>query len=196
MTTKRFNAVEYWNRRYREGGNSGAGSMDEAAREKADFVNEIIHEFRPQTIIDWGCGDGEVLRRLDIKCRYYGVEVSPYMVLELSKRFSRDFYRFGSPKKARNLRWRGELSMSLDVMFHLVNPIDYRGYLSSLFGTSDRLVLIKSPDKTRNGMNRHVLYRRWTPDVTRLFPSWTLIRNVDDWYLYGFKELVDLLEYS
>lgn len=183
-TSKRFDSVEYWNRRYKDGGNSGAGSMDEAAWTKADFVNKIIQEFKPQTIIDWGCGDGEVLRQLHIRRRYYGIEISPYMVLELSKRFSRDFYRFGSPGKARDLRWRGELSMSLDVMFHLVSLPEYREYLQNLFGTSDRLVLIKSPDETRKGTNRHVLYRKWTPEVQRLFPSWKLIRNIENWYLY------------
>lgn len=159
--------------------------MGEAAQEKADFVNRIIEEFRPRTIIDWGCGDGEVIKRLHLNIsKYYGVEISPFMVLKLSKKFNRDFCRFSSPKKARNLKWRGELSMSLDVMFHLVNPIEYREYLANLFGTSDQLVLIKSPDETRNGMNRHVLYRKWTPDVAKLFPSWKLVRNVEDWYLY------------
>jgi hypothetical protein len=51
----------YWNRRYKDGGNSGPGSYDRLAEFKADFLNRFVGENRITSVVEYGCGDGAQL---------------------------------------------------------------------------------------------------------------------------------------
>ncbi|MBI9084342.1 MAG: hypothetical protein JEZ11_12140 [Desulfobacterales bacterium] len=53
--------MEYWERRYAQGGTSGAGSYGRLAEFKAEVLNTFVEERGVQNIIEFGCGDGNQL---------------------------------------------------------------------------------------------------------------------------------------
>src|SRR5262249_52775171 len=52
---------DYWDSRYRRGGNSGAGSYGRLAEFKAEAVNRFVRENHILSVVEFGCGDGAQL---------------------------------------------------------------------------------------------------------------------------------------
>jgi hypothetical protein len=48
----------FWENRYRMGGNSGAGSYGEFAEHKANVINNYILKYNIKQYQIFGCGDG------------------------------------------------------------------------------------------------------------------------------------------
>lgn len=55
------NSQDYWRKRYEKGGNSGLGSYDHYAVFKADVLNAFFKENHIQSVVEFGCGDGNQL---------------------------------------------------------------------------------------------------------------------------------------
>lgn len=162
----------YWESRYREGRGSGRGSEGELGEWKAAFVNDFLrqHDLAIWNVIDWGCGDGQVLRQLELDdVTYVGVDVSPTIINRLSDEFPHLTFRF--PEQTGN--FLSELSLSMDVLFHFPDDDDYFSYLNRLFTSSTRYVLIYSTDYDGGQTARHVRRRNFTSDVHVHFPDWT-----------------------
>jgi hypothetical protein len=70
---------DYWKRRYRGGGNSGAGSYDHLAHFKAEVINDYVRKHDIQSVIEFGCGDGNQLSLLQVPC-YAGLDISPTVI--------------------------------------------------------------------------------------------------------------------
>ena len=80
FTNKRHNekwegSAKYWELRYRRGGNSGAGSYNNLAKFKANFLNNFVIENHIKSVIEWGCGDGHQLSLASYP-QYIGYDVS------------------------------------------------------------------------------------------------------------------------
>src|SRR4030067_1380080 len=84
----------YWIKRYADGKSSGPGSYNDLAMFKADTINNFIKANEINTVIEYGCGDGNQLRY--VKCvKYLGFDVSPNAIAlcerifmgDLSKKF-------------------------------------------------------------------------------------------------------------
>ena len=58
---QKFDTATYWEFRYANNGNSGAGSYGKLADFKAKVINGFIHENELNTILEFGCGDGNQL---------------------------------------------------------------------------------------------------------------------------------------
>ena len=70
-----FKSREYWEERYSQGGNSGAGSYGHLAEFKAEVINGFIEQHEIKNVIEWGCGDGNQLGLF--RCEeYIGYDVS------------------------------------------------------------------------------------------------------------------------
>lgn len=161
---------DYWERRYRLGGHSGAGSRGENARYKADVLNAFIQTNHIESIVEFGCGDGHQLGMLK-PIRYLGIDVSPSILEhcrrmyagDASKRFQLDTEYSGE---------RADLSMSLDVIFHLVEDQVYDNYIERLFSAADRYVIVysSSVDK-RDTHTPHVRHRDVAKDIAARFPD-------------------------
>ena len=57
-----ISSSEYWDQRYRTGGNSGAGSYNRLAQFKASFLNTFVNTYQIASVIEYGCGDGAQLK--------------------------------------------------------------------------------------------------------------------------------------
>lgn len=173
-----YTPAGYWDRRYREGRTSGAGSEGEEGFYKAEYVNDFIHENAVTSVIDWGCGDGQVLELLKVGpshspyVAYTGIDVSP-TILERNRQRFREFV-FATPDEACKGGFSADLAISMDVLFHLPDQGDYLTYLDHLFDSATRYVLIYSTNHAGGRTARHVLRREFTPDIADRFPDWRL----------------------
>lgn len=170
----------YWDRRYREGRTSGSGSEGEEGFYKAEYVNDFIHENGVTSVIDWGCGDGQVLELLKVGpahspyVAYTGIDVSP-TILNRNRKHFREFV-FATPDEAQipGGEWTADLALSMDVLFHLPDDADYFAYLNQLFNSATRFVVVYSTNHAGGRTARHVLRREFTPDVAKHFPEWRM----------------------
>jgi len=183
-SSKTFDSRRYWENRYRRGGSSGPGSYNQLAEFKAGFINAFIRENGIGSVIEFGCGDGNQLR-LEEYPRYVGFDVS-----EKAIKICRGAFR-GDPTKrfAPMSEYRGErapLSLSLDVVFHLVEDNVFNKYMSRLFDSSERFVIVYSSNSNEQLSipSIHVRHRRFTDWVARERPAWKLIRHVPNKYPY------------
>lgn len=169
-----FDIAGYWNRRYSEGRDSGEGSRGENAIRKAEYVNQVIARNGVQSVIDWGCGDGQVLQHITTYVRYVGVDIARSVLNKVSAQHPERFFILDEEDSEATFWLQADMSLSMDVMFHLVNDNDYVDYLNKLFNSARKLVLIYSTNYDGGRTSRHVLRREFTPDVREMFPHWDL----------------------
>lgn len=168
----------YWDQRYSNGGNSGDGSYDAWADYKARILNEFAKSNSVSTVIEWGCGDGNQLS-LAAYHRYIGLDVSRTAINRCINLFASDgsksFYFFESDLLVDNARvFRGDLAISLDVIYHLIEDNVYDAYMHRLFASSDRFVIIYSSNESLAQEAAHVRHRSFTPWVVTNRPDWQL----------------------
>lgn len=177
-----FDIAAYWERRYRQGRTSGAGSEGEQAAVKAAHVRGVIDRKQVRSIIDWGAGDGTVLDLIRPQVPYLGLDVSHLIVHRLRQQFPSLSFTLAQNYSGQ----RADLALSLDVIFHQVNDLDYEVYLHRLFGSAERLVLAHTTDHDVGRTSRHVRWRNWTRDVAAWFGQWRLIEQPGDPTRLGF----------
>lgn len=178
MKSIEYTPAGYWDRRYREGRTSGAGSEGAEGQFKADYISDFIHYWQVESVVDWGCGDGQVLELIRLEgAQYMGIDVSPIIVERMRKKFAEhgSRYRFHTTEAYSTLtRTTAELALSMDVLFHLPDDADYFRYLDNLFGSAERFVVIYATNTPDGRTARHVFRREFTPDITERFPEWEL----------------------
>jgi SAM-dependent methyltransferase len=174
----------YWEQRYVAGGNSGAGSYGRLAQFKADTLNAFVARAGIRSVIEFGCGDGAQLE-LAAYPFYVGVDVS-LTVLELcSRRFTSDpTKRFYLRSKIPTDLGRFDLSLSLDVIYHLVEDDVFDSYMRSLFERADRFVVIYSSNKSQVTESPHVRHREFTSWILKNKPQWRQIDFLKNKYPY------------
>lgn len=173
----------YWETRYREGGNSGDGSAGVLAQFKAGYLNAFVCEYGINSVIEFGCGDGRQLALAEYPA-YLGLDVSPAALALCRERFG------GSADKAfKRLRpgvtRLAELSLSLDVIYHLTEDVVYHDHLADVFATATRFVIFYATDSDRLGEEwtaPHVRHRPIVADVAEQFPSWRLLEHLENPY--------------
>jgi len=162
--------VMYWERRYRKMGNSGIGSYGASALYKSTIINEFVLEYSIKRVIDFGCGDGNQLTFFNVPC-YLGIDVSMTAIRLCKQRFKNDpskqFFFYGSSQiNAITKEFHADLSISLDVVFHLVEDDVFEKYMKDLFTASSRFVIIYAWD-VDGEVNFHVRHRnfsKWIKD--------------------------------
>jgi SAM-dependent methyltransferase len=170
-------SAAYWERRYRRGDTSGAGSYGANASAKAHVINDLIAGERIRTVVEFGCGDGNQASLINAD-RYVGLDVSATAVALCSQRFagdlSKSFFRYDPDRFYDGAGvFAAELALSLEVIFHLVEDEAFERYMSHLFDAATRYVLILSTDHDEY-LARHVRHRTFTGWVDVRQPSWTL----------------------
>jgi SAM-dependent methyltransferase len=180
----------YWERRYRSGADSGAGSYGPMAAFKAEVLNGFVREHSVRTVVEFGCGDGAQLGLADYP-NYVGLDVSQRAVDLCAQRFATDpskrffLYTEDYPADLRPHVPRADLALSLDVVYHLVEDAAYERHLRDVFDAAERFVAIYSSDLDRiEPAAPHVRHRRFTDWVTGQRPRWRLLRRVPNRFPY------------
>jgi hypothetical protein len=177
---------DYWEHRYQRGGNSGAGSYGRLAQFKAEVLNGLIREHRIQSAIEFGCGDGNQLSLLEVPA-YIGLDVSRTILEQCIDRFrsdaSRSFFLF-EPRAFLDRRrlFSADLSMSIDVIYHLVEDEIFHAYMQALCHAADRFVVIYSSNEEQGQTAAHVRHRCFTDWIAKHAPGWALKQKIDNRY--------------
>ena len=177
-------STEYWKRRYESGGSSGTGSYNALAEFKANVLNSFVQENNIETVIEYGCGDGNQLRLAEYPS-YIDFDVSPVAISRCNKIFSND--------KTKDFKLMDEyagkiaqLTLSLDVIYHLIEDNIFIEYMGRLFSSSKRFVIIYSSntDDNRDNRARHVKHRRFSEWIKKTQPQWKLLQYIKNKYPY------------
>jgi SAM-dependent methyltransferase len=184
LTFKRSD--RYWEQRYRVGLDSGLGSYGDLARFKAEVINEFVRANAVRSVVEFGCGDGNQLELADYPS-YLGLDVAATAIDLCRRRYAGDrtkSFLWYDPERTVNLAnfLSGDLTLSLDVIYHLVEDRPYRSYLGNLFSAAQRFVIVYSSDREDGAAAPHVRHRRFTADVERDFPDFRLLRRIENRY--------------
>ena len=173
----------YWEDRYAKGGTSGAGSYGQQAEWKAEVANRWVRELGVTSVVDLGCGDGNQLSLADYP-RYLGLDRSSTAIRRCIERYRDDpaksFLRYEPGELSDPAGWlRGDLAVSMEVIFHLVEDHIFDDYMQRLFASAERFVLICSNSAPEQQLAPHMRYREFTVWVAENHPAWELVRRVD-----------------
>jgi hypothetical protein len=166
-----FDSAHYWKNRYKSGGNSGSGSYGELAEFKANSFNNFIEGNGIYSCIEYGCGDGNQLSLMRID-NYLGLDVSPEVILATSGKFSADlsksFEVYDPDRFNVSPKYRAEMSISMDVILHLIEDERYELYMRNLFDSGSQFVGIfnTATDQQPARMAAHNKFRNHTKWVS------------------------------
>jgi len=182
-----FSTYDYWNERYNNGGNSGKGSYGSLASFKADIINKFVSEKNIKSAIEFGVGDGHNLKLYKID-KFLGIDVSSKAIEICRDQYLKDDSRqFAAIKPLEEFVCdsKFDCSLSIDVLYHLVEQDVYETHLSNLFTSADKFVIIYAWDTDeKDGMklSAHVKPRKFTKYIDSKFGDWELIGNVKQIY--------------
>ena len=176
---------DYWEDRYAHGGNSGSGSYNHLAKFKASVINDFVKKNNISTVIEWGSGDCNQLKLANYK-NYIGYDVSQTAVKICKKKFYNDSTKefnylsdnFKNNKKA-------DLSLSLEVIFHIIEDNAFDLYMNNLFNSSKKYVIIYSSniDSRRSKSGKYVKHRKFTEWINRYVSNdWKFIKFIPNKY--------------
>lgn len=177
-------SADYWEQRYAEGGDSGHGSYGRFAAFKAGVLNRFVAEERIESVVEFGCGDGNQLALASYP-DYLGLDVSESALDACRRRFAGDrsrrfqLYRPG-PSADGTPRRSADLALSLDVIYHLTEDPVFESYMHDLFDAARRFVIIFSSDTTVTDPSEpaQVRHRNFTRWVAERRPEWRLLRRI------------------
>ena len=174
----------FWENRYASGDNSGVGSYGFFSEFKAEVLNEFVASNNILSVLEFGCGDGNQLQLAKYP-EYIGFDVSSTAVELCRKRFAEDRTKsFFLVSEYQNQR--ADLTLSLDVIFHLIEDQLFETYMRLLFGAAKQFVIIYSSNTNDNEgfVGTHVRHRKFTDWVEKNLPEWKLVRQVPNRYPY------------
>ncbi|MCC1484903.1 glycosyltransferase [Winogradskyella immobilis] len=184
---KEFEGSEYyWEKRYQSDKNSGSGSYGRLADFKAEVLNQFVEENNIKTVIELGCGDGNQLSLANYPY-YIGFDVSE-KALEICKAKFRDddtktFYNSFDDK---HKGLKADLTMSLDVIYHLIEDTVFESYMQQLFMASTNYVIVFSSNYNKRSA-AHVRSRKFTDWIDKnKSEEWKLVDVIKN--KYPFQE--------
>jgi SAM-dependent methyltransferase len=175
------NSTEYWDARYTMGGTSGSGSYNDLALFKADVLNGFVRSHHVSTVLEFGCGDGAQLALADYP-NYVGLDVSKQAVEICRARYRDDrgkqFHLIDAGQPATS----ADLTLSLDVIYHLVEDCIFDQHMSSLFNASRKYVAIYASNEDHPSSDPHVRHRQFMTWIEKQQPDWRQIGFVKNRY--------------
>jgi SAM-dependent methyltransferase len=176
----------FWEKVYANGGNSGPGSYGHLAEYKRDFIEKLINDFEISSVVEFGCGDGNQLSMIKYP-KYTGVDISSSTILKLKAKYrntpniSFSLLKDYSGKEV-------DLTLSLDVVYHLIEDDVFYNHLENLFRNSRNLVVIYSSNFESKEWNGHVRHRRFTDWINANIFDFQLIMYEKNPYLKKINE--------
>jgi 2-polyprenyl-3-methyl-5-hydroxy-6-metoxy-1,4-benzoquinol methylase len=140
-----FNYKDWWETWYRQGGTSGSGSRGVLAQFKADVINDFIREKKIKSAIEFGCGDGYNLGKINYET-YVGLDVS-LKAIELCKNMfkgdgKKNFFFYEPHSFSRNAYGNFDVVVCLDVLYHVISEKEFQKTLDAIFSFSSPYVII------------------------------------------------------
>lgn len=177
-----FESAKYWSDRYEEGRTSGSGSYGRLARYKADVINELAGSQNIGSVLELGSGDGNQASLFEFD-RFTGVDVSRLVVDRANERFAdRPGWQFIHSDAFIVEPRAFDMTMSLDVIYHLVEDDVFNRYMRDLVTLADRFVLIYASDHDEQAASPHVRHRSYSMWMAENAPEFTLTKTYEQPY--------------
>jgi len=170
---------QYWADRYLHTNfqnSSGNGRLKFRLSYKAKMLNKIFKTYEITKVADFGCGDGLLASKLKIT-KYYGIEINSEIVDNLKNKFlGKNEFEFSTKFES---QWRNKIdaSISVDVIFHLIEEDVYQKYMNELFFADAKYVVIRAYNHKSQGTGRnsHILHREFLNTIKKYFPNYNLV---------------------
>ncbi len=140
-----INYKNYWQKRYDEGGNSGAGSYGLLASFKTEVINSFLLGHQINSVIEFGCGDGQQIK--DIKYQnYLGLDVAETSIDLCQKLFAVDkhksFIKYEPTSFYNHGFLQADLVVCLDVLYHIISEEEFLKTLNDIFSCARSYVIL------------------------------------------------------
>ena len=148
------------------------------------MINRFVAAHNLQTVIEFGCGDGNQLRLAKYPT-YLGFDVSNAAVSQCQELFTSDKHKSFRLMSA-YCGEKADVVLSVDVIYHLVEDDVFEHYVQTLFEASDRYVIIYSSDSTDNQgyEGTYIRHRKFTRWIEQNVPNWRMIEHIPNRYPY------------
>jgi hypothetical protein len=181
------NSKLYWEERYKKGGNSGSGSYNKLAQFKADIINSFLKKNNVDRAIEFGCGDGNQVSLVQYP-PFVGLDVSQTAIEICIKKYSNEpsksFFIYDPSCFLDSCHlFSADLTLSLDVIYHLVEDEIFDKYMRVLFSSSRKHVIIYSSNIDMEQV-KHVKQRKFTTWIETNMPEWKLVNIIRNNYPY------------
>lgn len=141
-------------------------------------------ENRVDSVIEFGCGDGNQLTLANYPS-YIGYDISQKAVDICKQKFRTDRSKCFKLVQDYNGE-KAQLTLSLDVIFHLVEDQVFEQYMMRLFLASTDYVIIYSSNCENNNYDTppHIRHRYFLAWVESEMPQWRLKIHMPNKYPY------------
>lgn len=177
-------SASYWENHYRAGGDSGTGSYGSSAEYKADFLNQFVKDHDINSVIEFGCGDGNQAMQFHFPS-YIGLDISATAIDKCRNACKDDPSKKFFTYDVKSGALKAELAISLDVIYHLIEDKVYDNYMRRLFESASRYIIIYAWD-VEDEKKYHVRHRRFSNWISINFPRFKLIDKVSKTSLCDF----------
>jgi len=166
----------YWESRYKAGGDSGLGSHDpESVKFKSDYINRLITINNFKTIVELGCGDGNELQKLVSYEKYTGYDISETIIGVCSNKFKSDKSKEFVTDINEIKKNKYDLALSLDVIYHLVEDSVFKEHMDTLFSVSKNVCLYTTNSGSLASAVPHIKHRDVEEFVKENYPKFELV---------------------
>jgi len=141
-----FDNLEFWQNRYTQNPTlgSGIGSREIHLQYKRSLMEKIWNQYTPQSVLDVGCGDIEVVKELPFQ-NYTGVDLSPHVVSENKiKKPEWNFISGNFIEIAYGTNPKADLVMCFDVLIHQHDYKVYEEFVKCLINATNKVGMISS----------------------------------------------------
>jgi len=147
---------DYWEKRYKTGGNSGFGSHDAGSvKFKGDYISNLIKKYGVETLFDYGCGDGNQLPAIKGYTNYFGYDIAANVVDLCKSKFVGDETKFFSSNLSDILIRKYDMAISMDVTYHIIEEELFELYLDNLFNAGNIVVLFTTNNDSKTSLSHH-----------------------------------------
>ena len=108
---------------------------------------------------------------------YTGIDVSEFIISKCKEKFKDDKTKKFIHVDNIDNELKGELVLSCNVLYHLIEEDVYKEYMKNLFSMSKKYVMIYANNKDESH-TVHVKFRIFTNYIESNFPEWSLIKHV------------------
>lgn len=178
---REFDSNEYWENRYKNNETSGDGSYGKLALFKSSIINNFIKDYNIKSILDLGCGDGNQLKYFNTtNINYIGVDPSITIINKLKEIYKNDKNK-NFITLDEKINTKVELTLSCDILFHLINSNIWEKHIANLFNISTKYVIIYAYDFDED-WNNHCKSRKFTDFIKKKYSNWQLIKVIKNKY--------------
>src|SRR6185312_1458439 len=115
-----FDNRVFWNNRYNTNLDlgSGIGSRGEHREYKKKILTDILEKYKPESVLDIGCGDLEITEDIDFP-NYTGIDTSDFIIKRNKAKYpNRRFLCGDFPNLSNQFQLNADLVICLDVLIH------------------------------------------------------------------------------